>query len=274
MSTFNDVRKRGRSCKKQDLTPNVRFLRAMPSIQAGEAKMNRKAIVPCIVLAMLCSAACLRQQTGHTLYLSPEGAVTWTVLQRDIQSDADALPERTREEQEFLDRLASGRHPMLTALDSLNPVASRARFIRRERPYLVLTEARFERADNLMQRLLDELRVAGTATLTRDGDARTLTIVFQVPPDEPESPDESPIAPLLDSDESYRFMLTEGRFVAGDGFAIESGGSAAGLDEAWMDEHCTPGATVRVALTWNVSTPNSQRPTPKRTPNFQLPIPK
>ena len=217
--------------------------------------MTRKAVVPCIVLAMLCSAACLRQRTGHTLYLSPEGAVTWTVIERDIQSDADELTDRAREEQEFLDRLASGRHPMLTALDSLGPGASRARFIRRERPYMVLTEARFDRADSLIQRLLHELKVTGTAVTTRDGDATTLAIVFEVPPEQPESADESPISPLIDFDEPYRLVLTAGRFVGSGGLTIEGGGSAAALDEAWMNEHCKPGATVKLSLTWTASAP-------------------
>ena len=234
--------------------------------------MNRNAIL-CVVLALLCSPACLQRHTGHTLYLSPDGAVTWTTTERHIRSDADDPAERLREEQEFLSRLSAGEHPMLTALRSLDPSSSRVRIIRRERPYIVLTEARFERADRLMQRLLDEWKVSGTATLTRNGDATTLLIVFDVPQEELESSDESPITPLIDSDEPYRFVLSDGRFVTGEGFAIESGGTSAALDEEWMTERCKPAATVRLVLTWILSTPNSQLPMPKRTPNSQSPTP-
>ena len=221
--------------------------------------MNRKIVILVFALAVLWSPACLQQHTGHTLYLSADGAVTWTATERDIRSDAEDPAERAREEQEFLDRLVSGRHPMLTALQSLDPDASRARFIRRERPYIVMTEARFERADRLMQRLLDELKISGTATLTRHGDATTLTIAFEVPFVEPESSDESPITPLIDFDEPYRLVLTAGRFVASDGFRIESGDTAA-LDEEWMKTRCEPGATVRLSLTWSASTANAERP--------------
>jgi hypothetical protein len=218
--------------------------------------MNRKTAVLGVVLATLCSAACLQQQTGHTLYLSPDGAVTWTATERDIRSDADDPAERMREEQEFLNRLMAGDHPMLTAVRTLEPSSSRVRFIRRERPYTVLTEARFERADSLMQRLLDAVKVHGTATLTRDGDATSLAIVFEVPREEPDSSDESPIAPLIDFDEPYRFVLTAGRFLPSEGFAIESGGSTAALDEEWMNEHCKPGATVKLSLNWIASAPS------------------
>ena len=233
--------------------------------------MTGKTAILTVFLAVLCSPACLQQQTGHTLYLSPDGAVTWTAIERDIRSDARDPVERAREEQEFLNRLSAGQHPMLTALQSLDPSNSRARFLRRERPYTVLTEARFDRVDRLIQRLLDELRVPGTVTLTRMANQTTLSIEFEVREGEPESSDESPIMPLMIADEPHRFALTTGRFVAASGFTIEGGDGAAALDEEWMTERCKPGNTVTLSLTWSASTSNSQRPTPKRTPNFQPP---
>ena len=221
--------------------------------------MTRKPVILTVFLAVLCSPACLQQQTGHTLYLSQDGAVTWTAIERDIRSDARDPVESAREEQEFLDRLAAGQHPMLTALQSLDPSHSRARFLRRERPYTVLTEARFERIDRLVQRLLDELKVAGTATLTRIADQTTLSIELEVREGEPESSDESPITPLMTADEPYRVVLTTGRFVAATGFRIESGDGVAALDDDWMTERCKAGNKVTLSLTWSVSNPNSQK---------------
>lgn len=213
--------------------------------------MNRKIVILVLALAVLWSPACLQQQTGHTLYLSPDAAVTWTTTERDIRSDAQDPSERMREEHEFLSRLTAGGHPMLTALRSLGPASSRARLLRRDRPYIVMTEAHFERADRLMQRLLDELRISGTATLTRHGDATTLSVAFEVPQEEPEFPDESAITPLIVFDEPYRLVLTTGRFVTSEGFTIESGETTAALDEEWMKARCEPGATVRLSVTWS-----------------------
>ncbi len=224
--------------------------------------MTRKTAILTVFIAVLCSPACLQQQTGHTLYLSEEGAVTWTATERDIRSDARDPVERAREEQEFLNRLAAGQHPMLTALQSLDPSNSRARFLRSERPYTVLTEARFDRIDRLVQRLLDELKVPGTATLTRTADQTMLSIEFEVREGDPESSDESPITPLITADEPYRFVLTAGRFLAASGFAIESGDGVAALDEEWMTERCKPGNTVRLSLTWIASAPSAERPAP------------
>ena len=221
--------------------------------------MNRKSAILGVFLAVLCSPACLQQQTGHTLYLSPDGAVTWTTIERDIRSDARDPAERAREEQEFLNQLSAGEHPMLVALRSLDPSNSRVRFVRRKRPYFVLTEARFDRADRMLQKLLDEVRIPGTANLTRTADQTTLSIAFEVPGQESESSEESPIPPLADFDEPYRLVLTAGRFASATGFTLESDETVAALDEEWMRERCKPGNTVRLSLTWIVSTPNSQK---------------
>jgi hypothetical protein len=222
--------------------------------------MNRKSAILCVFLAVLCSPACLQQQTGHTLYLSQDGAVTWTTMERDIHSDARDPAERAREEQDFLNQLTAGTHPMLTGLRSLDPSSSRVRFVRRERPYLVLTEARFDRADRMLQKLFDELRIPGAASLTRTADQTTLSIAFEVPGQESASADESPIAPLADFDEPYRFVLTAGRFVSAAGFTLDSDGAVAALDEEWMTERCKPGAMVTLSLTWIASAPSAERP--------------
>jgi hypothetical protein len=52
----------------------------------------------------------------------------------------------------------------------------------------------------MLQKLFDELRIPGTASLTRTADQTTLSIAFEVPGQESESADESPIAPLADFD--------------------------------------------------------------------------
>jgi hypothetical protein len=64
-------------------------------------------------------------------------------IERDIRSDARDPAERFREEQGVLDGLAEGTHPNAAALRQLGGDSIQVRVLRPERPYAVMTEARF-----------------------------------------------------------------------------------------------------------------------------------
>src|SRR5512134_422199 len=162
--------------------------------------MNRYVASAALLLGLLLTAACIQQETTHTWYLSAGGEVTWMTIERDIRSDAREAADRYREEQGVVDRLAAGVHPIAVALRQLGAGDVRVRVLRRERPYAVLTEGRFPRADQMIQRLLEEWRIPGSASIAVEGDQATLEIVMHAPADEPESEEESPIAALTDCD--------------------------------------------------------------------------
>ena len=142
--------------------------------------MTRRFCVPLVLLTMPLTTACLVKTTTHRLYLSPQGALTWSVLEQDVRSSESNLSNRAAEEHAFLDGVASGRHPALEAFTRLVPSQTSVRLLRAERPYTVQTEARFARADAVVEALLSELHIPGKATLQRSGDEWTLTVALDL----------------------------------------------------------------------------------------------
>lgn len=215
--------------------------------------MTRFTVKAVLVAGLLLTPACIQQETTHTWYLSPGGEVTWMTIERDIRSDAREETDRYREEQEVVDRFAAGVHPIGVALRRLGAENVRVRVLRRERPYAVVSEGRFARADQMIQRLLDEWRIPGSATIAIEGDQSTLEIVMHAPA--PESGEEGPVAALTDCDAPYRFVLTDGRFVSAMGFALEGDGTIAVLHEKALEGLDDAEVPVRLSLTWTLTLP-------------------
>jgi hypothetical protein len=213
--------------------------------------MNRYLANLTVLIGLLLTSACLQQETTHTLYLSPDGAVGWMSIERDIRSDARDPAERLREEQGVLDRLAEGTHPNALALRQLGGDSIQVRLLRPERPYAVMTEARFPSIELVFQRLFDELQIPYSATLVREGAFTTLALGVRTPGSESLSLPETPVTALVDSDAPYRIVLTEGRFVSAVGFSLAADGVIAILDENAFEEAGEPDAPVRtLSLTW------------------------
>jgi hypothetical protein len=217
--------------------------------------MNRYVANAVLLAGLVLAPACIQQETTHTWYLSPGGEVTWMTIERDIRSDAREPADRYREEQEVVDRLAARAHPVQVALGRLGADPVHVRVLRRERPYAVLTVGRFARADQMIQRLLDELRIPASAAMAVEGQQATLEIVMLAPADEPDSEEDSPVAALTDCDTPYRFVLTDGRFVSATGFEIESDGTIAVLDEKFLRGLDDSDAPVRLFVTWTLTSP-------------------
>src|SRR5512145_1937915 len=138
--------------------------------------MRRLVTAAVVVCGAIGAAGCLAADTSHVLYLRPDGAVTWAVLERDVRSRDDDPLVRAREESEFVAAAGAARHPIGLGLTRLGPDRLSARVLRRERPYTVLTEAGFERIDRLVERFFAELHVAAQATLLADAQGGTLTV--------------------------------------------------------------------------------------------------
>lgn len=226
--------------------------------------MNRYVAHTVLLAGLLLAPACIQQETTHTWYLSPGGEVTWMTIERDIRSDERVPADRYREEQEVVDRLAAGAHPVQMALGRLGADPVRVRVLRRGRPYAVMTEGRFARADQMIQRLLEELRMPGSATIAVEGEQATLEIVIHVPPDEPDSDEENPVAALTNCDSPYRFVLTDGRFVSATGFTLEGDGTIAVLDEQVLNGLDDSDVPVRLSLTWAITSPAGAAPASPR----------
>ena len=205
--------------------------------------MKRFASVLAVLTGVLPASACLKIDTTHVLYLSPTAAVTWTVREHDVHSDEQDPAKRAREEAEFVRAVQEGRNGPLLALEALNGTRVSTQLTRAERPWEAVTTGRFERIDALAGALLRELGIEGSATLSSDGDRTTLRVRWT---EAETAREESPAVALVDEIAAYRLVLTEGRFVAGDGVAISDDGRVATLIEPTPSS----GGEYSLSLAW------------------------
>ena len=179
-----------------------------------------------VIAIALGSSGCLVKKTTHRLYLSSSGSVLWSVLEEGVRSDDAEPAEQAREEREWLDALAVTAHPVAEGLRQLEAEAIATRVLRSHRPYMALTEARFPRVDQLIDRWLAELGLRGTATLGANDHYVTLSVSVDLHgPGQSDPETESAVAALIEELDNYRFLLTDGRFVAATGFDIHDGGT-------------------------------------------------
>jgi hypothetical protein len=191
----------------------------------------------------------LVKDTTHRLYLSPDGSVEWTVLERDVRSSGGAAAERWHEEQAYLDGVRTGSHPVQEAFRQLIPDELSIQLLRPHRPYASLVQARFQRADVLIAKLFQELQIPGSAALRQRGDETTLAVSVDLSRlSEADTDVESPVAALVEDFDRYRIVLTGGSFVSAEGFAIVDEGTAAEL----KPEHVPVDRPAQLRLTWKV----------------------
>ena len=194
---------------------------------------------------ILASGACLKLETAHVLYLAPSGAVTWTVHDRDVHSDEADRAKRAEEESVFLRAVHNREHHPLLALEALGGRNATTELLRTERPWEVLTTARFDRIDTMIDSLLRELGVQGRASLSSAGGRTTLRVHWsEGDAGEPETP----AVALIEELHAYRVVLTGGRFVAAEGFAIGTDGRTA----VPVESPSPNSSEWQVSLTWVV----------------------
>lgn len=198
------------------------------------------------------STGCLVKETTHRIYLSPSGAVAWTVVQEGVRSDEKDLTRRSNEERVWLDEIATDTHAVAEGLRRLGSDDVSTRLLRLERPYMALTDARFARVDRVIARLFEELGLRGGAAFEAAGSGATLSISLDPSSFDDGAPDsESPVIALLEDLDRYRFTLTEGHFVAARGFDIVEDGAAATLQE--IPSEMLEAGVLKLQLAWRVT---------------------
>ena len=211
--------------------------------------MRRFAVTFLLLTAAATSSACLKTETTHVLYLSPSGAVTWSVSEGDVHSDDQDRAKRAQEEADFVRAVEQGTHGPLAALASLGGRDATTALIRRDRPWEARTSARFDRADVLAASILRELEITGAARLQVSGDRVTLAVEWG---SDEATAEESPVLALVEALDAYRIVLTEGRFIAAEGFRISPDGRTA----VPVEQTAPPS---RVSLTWSVPPRSARR---------------
>ena len=121
--------------------------------------MKRSLRSTAILLAVLAPAGCLQKETAHTLYLSPDGSLRWTVEESNIYSDETDAGARFAEEQAYIGSALIGGHHAAGGLQAIGPLGPvNTTVIRDERPFHVVTDAPFLRVDRALERSYRDLR--------------------------------------------------------------------------------------------------------------------
>ncbi len=195
--------------------------------------MLNKLILPVVIGAVVLTGGCLQKETSHTLYLSPDGSVSWIASEAEVYSDESDVAKRTEEEQRYFGQVLLGTHTAARGLAALGPERPvRTTIVRDERPFHVITDARFDRIDHLLDRLFTKCGVQATTELDREGDRMTLRVRLDFSRELQEG-DAAVVDALLDV-EHFRFVLTEGTFGEVTGFDVTDKRSAV-FSKEWMD---------------------------------------
>lgn len=202
----------------------------------------------------LAALGCIDEETLHTLYLQPDGALTWVAVETQVRSDLDDREKRQQEEREFLQSVRTERHPVAEALRSFGPTRLETTILRDRRPFHVVTEADLGPVTGFAREVLWRLGVPGEAELVTSGDHRSLEItVWPDQADEDAADEDDPLCALFADWDGYRIVLTEGRFVAAQGFEITDDGTVARVVEAKeAEEEPVGGEPLVLSLTWTV----------------------
>ena len=219
--------------------------------------MRMISVVCGVALTAATCGGCLRKEVNETIYLAPGGTI-WTVVERNVRSDEKVLADRMVEEHDYYLAAAAGQHPVAQALRRLGAQSVTTTWLRRERPYTVVTEGRFGDLRQLATAFLRDAGAQGDVSLVRDGCDTTFSVRVDVDRSagnpsagnpsagNPPSAGETPLDALLTDLENYRFVLAEGRFTSADGFRILDEGTIA----VWDNSKAATDGRLTLALGW------------------------
>ena len=172
--------------------------------------------------AVVLGAGCLVKDDIATWYLEPSGAVTWSVMEKDVRSDAENIVDRQTEEANYIAavRAVEPSHGawLRRARRHRRPHAHPPRHgavHRRDRGQVP------ERWPSWGPDLLQRLGLPGTSTLTQAEVGTTWTFSVRDPhaPEASAQPDDD-LSALSSGLDALKIVLTEGRFVAAEGFEL------------------------------------------------------
>ena len=194
--------------------------------------MTLRHTLPALVAAALFSGGCLLKDVSETWYIAEDGAVTWTVIEKDVRSDAKSAVDRQNEEMGYYEAVVKEDHPIARGFRATGAADIRTRVLRGELPYTVVTEGRFTGLDVLGQRLIAATDLEGTSAIVRDGDAWEWTFSVRdadTPEGDPSANDDADA--LLNDMDTWQAVLAGGRFESAQGFTLSSDKRVATFDE-------------------------------------------
>jgi hypothetical protein len=217
-----------------------------------EVKIMKKMLA--LLIVVVSCTACLKGQNRHAFYLEPDGAVTWAVTEEDVRSDAGDREQRRTEELEYLAGAQRGETEIGEALREVGAQWIQTTVVRQESPYTVLTQARFESAERMLESFLRAIGFEAETALQFDGERATLSFRFwESPLNEGQiASGDGPADCLVEPLEQYRFVLTEGRFEAATGFRLDADRTVAVMLDLEESDEETDSESAFYSLTWSV----------------------
>jgi hypothetical protein len=207
--------------------------------------MRMISVVCGVVLAAALCGGCLRKEVVETIYLAP-GGPTWTVVERDVRSDEKEPMNRILEENDYYLAVGAGKHPVAEAFRRLGAQSVTTTWLHRERPYTVMTEARFPGLRQLATAILRDAGAQGDVSLVQSGCDTRFGVRVDVDSAPTSDGNPSVLDALLSDLGNYRFVLGEGRFTAADGFRILDEGTVA----VWDEKKAAVDGILTLGLTW------------------------
>ena len=204
------------------------------------------------------TSGCLQKETTHTLYLGPDGGLTWVAAEANVHSDEADPGKRAAEDQSYIGPALLGAHPVARGLQALGPdTLVRTTVVRDDRPFHVITEARFARADRTLERLFVDSGIPARVTMAQEQERTTLRMRFDFSRQTVER--NTPAVALLEAIEHFVFVLPEGRFIAGGGFEVPDRARARLSKDAFdaIDEAMTARRPIELTLTWSLRSDDS-----------------
>lgn len=226
--------------------------------------MRKRLLMLAVLVAT--TTGCFEIQGKHTLYLTPDGTLTWTVLEEEIRLNDATGEEEALTADEFLDLVAANRHDAAITLAALHPSSLNNRILREEPPQAIVTEAHFPGIDRVYQNFFDLLEIPASAELRIEEERTRMEATFWVWSEEPEEPEEGDELRQVNGEIllallcECRIVLTEGRFVEAVNFEIVEGGRVAipiDFDTTEAEENNTP---IVLSLTWTVEPEDGPAP--------------
>jgi len=206
-----------------------------------------------IAAAGFLTAGCLQKDMTETWYVQPEGGVNWVVQESDVRSDAQAASDRQQEEGSYLAAVQAQDHPVARAFRELGLADVRTRLLRSAVPFVVVTDAKAGRIDELGQRLIVRLGLEGTSVLVRQGDSWQWTMTMRDPhaPNAPSPSDD--MQALIDGMSDLKVVLVSGRFEEAAGFRIGSDRRVATMEDIdkQASNHQDDDPEIVVRLKWH-----------------------
>ncbi len=146
-------------------------------------------------------AGCLEQDIGQTLYLEPDGTVTWQLIVTNHSPDE---PDKAVAQYfDTLEGLETGEDPFFQLMEEMGATDLEVRILRDEPPLRYLLSARFASIDAVLEVLFEESEVTWDLWPSEEG----MQLVFIVPETEHEE-DMHPLDLIVTGGEAYRLERT------------------------------------------------------------------